>query len=155
MSRDFVRSVTAKIAEAADSMSCVFIYHEQTRLKMEQFGVFDLLAKHPNVTLLPRQSYQDFIRLVCYAEFIATDGCGNQQEFYYLGKPYLILRTAVEQNTEGLGWNAKVFGNDFEAIPRFLTDYRDYIKPRVVPEVLPSEIVADHIEEWFKNRNIL
>lgn len=155
MSRDFVRNVAEKVVEAASSMPCVFIYHEQTRLKMEQFGVFDLLAKCADITLLPRQSYQDFIRLVCHAEFIVTDGCGNQQEFYYLGKPYLILRTAVEKNTEGLGWNAKVFGNDFEAIPRFVTDYRDYIKPRVVPEVLPSKIVVDHIETWFKNRGIL
>lgn len=149
MSKNFVLKVVEKIALMADSMPCVFIYHEQTRTKMEEFGVFNKLANHPNVTLLPRQSYLDFIKLVCQAEFIATDGCGNQQEFYYLGKPYLILRTAVEENTEGLGWNAKVFGNDFDAIPRFLTDYHDHVKPRVIPEVLPSKIVVDHIEMWF------
>ena len=100
-------------------------------------------------TLMPRQSYTNFIQLVCHAEFIATDGCGNQQEFYYLGKPYLILRTAVEKDTEGLGWNAKVFNNDFEEIPRFVSEYHLYEKPRVVPTILPSTIIMDSIDCWF------
>ena len=150
MSKKFVQQVTAQIAKMADKMPCVFIYHEQTKAKMVQFGVFDTLANHPGVTLLERQGYLDFIKLVCHAEFIATDGCGNQQEFYYLGKPYLILRTSVEQNTEGLGWNAKVFGNDFEAMPRFLTEYHDFTKPRVVPQVMPSEIVVNEMDKWLE-----
>lgn len=154
MNKKFVVNVVQKISQMAHTMPCVFIYHEQTKNKMQEFGCFDMLAAHPGVTLLPRQNYLDFIRLVCHAEFIATDGCGNQQEFYYLGKPYLILRTAVEQNTEGLGWNAKVFGNDFEALPKFLTEYRSYIKPRVVPKVLPSTIVVDSVDEWFRENRI-
>lgn len=152
MNKKFVVNVAQKICRMADTMPCVFIYHEQTKNKMQEFGCFDALANHPGITLLPRQGYLDFIRLVCHAEFITTDGCGNQQEFYYLGKPYLILRTAVERNTEGLGWNAKVFGNDFEAIPAFLTEYHQYVKPRVVPEVLPSEIIANSIDEWFAQK---
>lgn len=148
----FLKQVTQKISEMANQMPCVFIYHEQTKLRMEKTGTIGLLEKHPGVTMLPRQSYQDFIRLVCHAEFIATDGCGNQQEFYYLGKPYLILRTAVEKNTEGLGWNAKVFENDFCSMTRFLTEYHQYEKPRVVPEVLPSEIIIDNIDRWFSGQ---
>lgn len=149
MNRKFVLNVTKNIAEMANLMPCVFIYHEQTKAKMEEYGIFTLLANHPNITLLPRQSYLDFIRLVLYSEFIATDGCGNQQEFYYLGKPYLILRTAVEKNTEGLGWNAKVFGNDFNGMINFLTEYSNYSKPRIIPEVLPSKIIADSVDAWF------
>lgn len=145
----FIKCVAQKIAEAANEMPCVFIYHEQTKSRMEAAGVFNLLAEHPNVTLMPRQSYTNFIQLVCHAEFIATDGCGNQQEFYYLGKPYLILRTAVEKDTEGLGWNAKVFNNDFEEIPRFVSEYHLYEKPRVVPTILPSTIIMDSIDRWF------
>lgn len=145
----FIKCVAQKIAEAANEMPCVFIYHEQTKSRMEAAGVFNLLAEHPNVTLMPRQSYTNFICLVCHAEFIATDGCGNQQEFYYLGKPYLILRTAVEKDTEGLGWNAKVFNNDFEEIPRFVSEYHLYEKPRVVPTILPSTIIMDSIDCWF------
>lgn len=150
MSRKFVCQIVCQIMKMADKMPCVFIYHQQTKDKMIEFGVFDTLANHPKVTLLPRQEYTDFIKLVNYAEFIATDGCGNQQEFYYLGKPYLILRTSVERNTEGLNWNAKVFGNDFDGIAGFLEEYPRYIKPRVVPKVLPSEIVVKEIENWFR-----
>ena len=130
-------------------MSCVFIYHEQTKNKMEQFGVFDSLENHNNITILPRQEYCEFIKLVNYAEFIATDGCGNQQEFYYMGKPYLILRTSVEKNTEGLNWNAKVFEKDFEGVSKFIDEYHNYIKPRVTPEVLPSDIVVEQIKRLY------
>ena len=151
MSRKFVRQTVEQITKMADYMPCVFIYHQQTKDKMMEFGVFDLLANHPKITLLPRQEYLDFIKLVCYAEFIATDGCGNQQEFFYLGKPYLILRTSVEHNTEGLGWNAKVFGGSFSAMSSFLQEYTQYTKPRVVPEVFPSRIIVDEITKWLDN----
>lgn len=154
MNRKFVCRVVTQIVKMADKMPCVFIYHQQTKEKMEEYGVFNMLANHPNVTSLPRQEYTDFIKLTNHAEFVATDGCGNQQEFYYLGKPYLILRTSVEKNSEGLGWNAKVFGNDYEAISGFLEEYPQYIKPHVVPEVRPSEIIVDAIEEWFELRQV-
>lgn len=149
MNKRFVCAVVQRIVDMSKKMPCVFIYHSQTRAKMERFGVFDALVDAPKITLLPRQSYLDFIRLVCAAEFIVTDGCGNQQEFYYLGKPSLILRSTVERNTEGLGWNAKLFNNDFDAIPRFLTEYHDYKKERITIEASPSKIIVNNIKQWF------
>ncbi len=149
MNRTFVTKAVTCISHMADQMACVFIYHDQTRQQMEKFGVFDLLKNHPNIHTMERQNYTNFIRLVEHAEFIATDGCGNQQEFYYLGKPYLILRTAVEKNTEGLGYNAKPFGGDFEAAENFVWEYHQYTKPRVIPEVSPSHVIVNAFEEWF------
>lgn len=151
MNKKFVLKVVEQIINMADKMECVFIYHEQTKSKMEQFGVFEKFKNHPNITILPRQDYCDFIKLVNYAEFIATDGCGNQQEFYYMGKPYLILRSSVEKNTEGLDWNAKVFNNDFKSISYFLNEYVAFVKPKVEPKVLPSEIVVSNLSQMFEN----
>lgn len=64
-----------------------------------------------------------------------------------MGKPFLILRTAVERNTEGLGWNAKVFENNFECIHQFINDYVGFIKSPVVPQVSPSEIIINKINQ--------
>lgn len=151
MNKKFVQNVVNKINEMSKKMHCVFIYHEQTKMKMEDYGVYKVLAENPRISLLPRQSYLDFIKLVNHAEFITTDGCGNQQEFYYLGKPYLILRTAVEKNTEGLGWNAKIFDNDFDSMTAFLDEYHNYEKARIVLDILPSTIIIDSINDWFEN----
>lgn len=60
------------------------------------------------------------------------------------------MRTSVERNTEGLNWNAKVFGNDFAGIESFLEEYPKYNKPRVIPDVSPSEIVVNELEQWFE-----
>lgn len=154
MKRKFVCNVVDQIIKMSDRMHCVFIYHEQTKAKMMEFGVFDRLNINSNITILPRQNYFDFIKLVCHAEFITTDGCGNQQEFYYLGKPYLILRTTVEKNTEGLGWNAKVFENNFNEMQSFIDDYHNYEKPAVRPEILPSEIIVDALTKWFSSNKV-
>lgn len=149
MNRKFVCNVVDQIVKMSRRMHCVFIYHEQTKAKMIEFGVFDRLNNNSNITILPRQSYLDFIKLVCHSEFITTDGCGNQQEFYYLGKPYLILRTSVEKNTEGLGWNAMVFDNNFNTMQTFIDSYHNYERPAVNPKVLPSEIIVDSFSKWF------
>lgn len=153
MKKSFVIKIVKEIEKMANKMKCIFIYHEQTKMKMEQFGVFNKIKNHKNITVISRQSYLDFIKLVSYAEFIVTDGCGNQQEFYYLGKPYLILRTAVEKNTEGINWNAKIFNNDFDSMIEFMDDYVNYIKPAVVPKILPSTIIIDNIKRWYDGKN--
>lgn len=152
MNKSFVKQIVNQILKMANEMTCVFIFHQQTKKKMEEYKLFHLFEEHTNIIILPRQEYFDFIKLVCYAEFIATDGCGNQQEFFYLGKPYLILRTSVEKNTEGLNWNAKVFGKDFNRMDKFLDEYLDYIKPRVIPEVSPCEIIVNSFEKWYEER---
>ena len=152
MNKKFVTNVVDQIINMSRKMTCVFIYHDQTKEKMIKYGVFDQIEACNSIKLLPRQSYYDFIKLVCHSEFITTDGCGNQQEFYYLGKPYLILRTSVEKDTEGLGWNAKVFNNDFNSMSTFLNDYHNYDKQPVIPRVLPSDIIAESFVSWFSNR---
>lgn len=53
MNRKFIVKVVKQIVQLAKEMHCVFIFHEQTKAKMLQFGVFDLLATHQNITILP------------------------------------------------------------------------------------------------------
>lgn len=149
LSRDFMVNTVEHVARLAEKMPCVFIYHQQSREAMEKFGVYGRLADHPQVTLLPRQGYGNFVRLVSQSQFVISDGCGNQQEFYYLGKPYLIMRTSVEESSEGLNHNAMVFGGEYGNIERFLTLYPQYTKPPIVPEAQPSRIILDSLDAYF------
>jgi UDP-N-acetylglucosamine 2-epimerase (non-hydrolysing) len=151
LNRDFLCQTMEHIIKLAAKIHCVFIYHTQTKAAMESAGIWSSLAEHPNFTLLSRRSYQNFISLVEHSKFVISDGCGNQQEFFYMGKPYLILRNKVEEDSEGLNFNAKVFGGDLSSIERFYDDYTFYEKPAIVPTILPSEIICEEILQYFSS----
>ena len=102
--------------------------------------------------IVKRLPYCEFIDAVYKSEFVVADGCGNQQEFYYLGKPYLIMRTQVEEDSEGLGWNAKYFGSDFTQVENFVEEYHKYIKDEIWPEKMPSKIIVDELKSYFEEK---
>lgn len=148
MDGKFMRNTFEKIFELSQDMKCVFIYHEQTKDALQKFDMWNRFEECSSIIKIPRQDYVSFINYVIHSEFVMADGCGNQQEFYYLGHPYLIMRTEVEEDSEGLGWNAFCFRGDFSRISEFVEHYQEYKKPRVVPEKLPSNIIMDVIDEY-------
>lgn len=152
MDGKFMKNTFAKIFEMSETMKCVFIYHDQTKNALIKFGLWDKFEDCKNIIKIPRQDYVSFINYVIHSEFVMADGCGNQQEFYYLGQPYLIMRTEVEEDSEGLGWNAFCFKGDYSKISEFANNYADYKKPKVVPDKLPSNIIMDVIDEYCEER---
>lgn len=153
LSRSFMTNTAREIVKLSRKIPCVFIYHDQTKLALQKFGAYRDLEECDTITILPRQSYLDFIRLVDASQFVVTDGCGNQQEFYYLGKPYLIMRKQVEKDSEGLSLNAKVFGNDYSNIVKFYEEYPGYQRERIQPAVWPSKIIVDRLQKYFSEQN--
>lgn len=148
MDGKFLKNTFRNILEMSKKMKCVFIYHEQTKNALVKYGLWGQFETCENVEIIPRQDYFSFINYVINSEFVVADGCGNQQEFYYLGKPYLIMRTEVEEDSEGLGWNALCFKNDYSKMMEFMENYPNYKKDRVRPEKLPSDIIMDNIDEY-------
>lgn len=118
-------------------------------MSLEKFDLWNQAIENKNIILLERKSCCEFIDIVEHAEFVIADGCGNQQEFFYMGKPYLILRTKVEQDSEGIGWNAECFEGDYDKISSWGQEYVKYIKPQIVMDHVPSEVIADEIEGLF------
>lgn len=149
LNKYFMKNTFENIINVSKKMKCLFIYHEQTKNALVKFGLWNKVKESENIILIPRQGYFKFINCVLNSEFVVADGCGNQQEFYYLGKPYLIMRTKVERESEGLNWNAKYFDNDFSNIRVFLDSYKKYCKPRINPTVMPSVIILDEIDSYF------
>lgn len=150
MNAKYMKETFNRIFDLSNNMKCIFIYHEQTESSLKKFELWDKVANAPNIEIVPRQSYVPFINYVINSEFVMADGCGNQQEFFYLGQPYLIMRTDIEEDSEGIGWNAMCFKGDYSKIDDFVANYPNYKKERVVPKVLPSVIIMDAIDEYCK-----
>lgn len=153
MNAKFMKNTFEKIFEMSKTMKCVFIYHEQTKNALQKFELWDKFNECSNIIKIPRQEYVSFINYVINSEFVMADGCGNQQEFYYLGQPYLIMRTDIEEGSEGLGWNAFCFKGDYSRISEFVKNYQKYKKERVVPEKFPSVIIMDAIDEYCRENS--
>lgn len=148
MNETFMKEIFERILDLSRDMKCIFIYHVQTENALKKFGLWEKINHSENIKIIPRQDYITFINYVIHSEFVMADGCGNQQEFYYLGQPYLIMRTEVEENSEGLGWNAVCFKGDYKVVDDFVSHYKEYKKERIVPRVLPSNIIMDAIDEY-------
>lgn len=149
LSKSFMENMVDGILKLSEKIICLFIYHVQTYDALNKFGLWEKLNNSSNIRVVKRLPYCEFVNTVYYSEFVIADGCGNQQEFYYLGKPYLIMRTEVEEDSEGLGWNAVYFRNDFSMIEKFYDEYHNYVKPRIEPEVQPSSIIVSELKKYF------
>lgn len=105
------------------------------------------LSKNKKIILLPRLEYLQFIKMIKHAEFVITDGGGNQEELFHLGKPTLIFRNETERQ-EGLGVTAIVSQLDRLIINDFMKNYKNYkIKP-FSKEANPSKIIADNLSKF-------
>lgn len=151
LNESFMKKTFSLIFEFSKKMKCVFIYHIQTERALKKFGLWDKFETCPNIIKIPRQEYTTFINYVIHSEYVMADGCGNQQEFYYLGQPYLIMRTEIEEKSEGLGWNAMCFKGDFEKVKEFVEQYETYKKDRIKLEKRPSDIIMDAIDVYCQN----
>lgn len=149
ISRKFMAQAVHSIGVLAKKIHCVFICHEQTRVILEKYGLLETLENDPNITMVPRMAYLDFIDAVDKAEFLAADGAGNQQEMYYMGKPYLILRGHFEKQGEGQGYNCVGYNGDFRLLERFDQEYPKYRHSWIEPETLPSEIIVKKLLERY------
>jgi len=141
----FTRIVTL-LRRIADDIQLVFIQHPATRLQLEKLGLLEQLTSHGRIHMRPRLEYLPFIKAVRGAEFVVTDGGGNQLELAFLGKPTLIFRDEVEQR-EGIGETAVVSRLDPAVVDDFLVRYRDFVRPVSLPETSPTEIIVDVLEQ--------
>lgn len=93
---------------------------------------------------LPQLPYIEFMKLLSQAEFIATDGCTNQEEAYYMGLPLLALRNRTER-IEGLGENVIISKGNEHIIKDFLKNYKKYRRRPISFKERPSKIIIDYL----------
>jgi UDP-N-acetylglucosamine 2-epimerase (non-hydrolysing) len=140
-----LRRIVAALAIVAERYTVAFIRHPATALQLDKHDLTPVLDANRRIRLYPRLGYLPFLQLVLGAEFVVTDGGGNQEELSYLGKPTLILRDETERR-EGMGETAVLARLDDESIEAFVDDYGQYARPISLPDVSPSEIIVDFLE---------
>ena len=149
LNRKFMIQVINAIVNLAKTIHCVFILHEQTRNTLEEMNLKPRIENDPNITIVNRLPYLEFISAVYHSEFLLADGAGNQQEMYYMGKPYLIIRRRIEKDTEGIGENCIGYNGDFSFIEKFGKEYKEFVREPIRPKVSPSEIIVNKLLDQY------
>ncbi|WCM92450.1 UDP-N-acetylglucosamine 2-epimerase [Acidovorax sp. NCPPB 2350] len=139
-----VHSMVSKAIKQARKVRCVFLLHHLTEVALTRLGLLQVLKNEPNVTLIRRLPYMQFMQLLDGADYVVTDGGSNQEECYYLGKPCLILRNVTER-TEGLGHNAVLSKLEEDVIDEFLRNPYAYARSPSSVASRPSDIIVDRL----------
>lgn len=140
------------LEEISQKMPLLFIQHPATKAQLEKLGYTKRIERNPYITLLSRLEHLDFIAAIKKAEFVITDGGGNQEELFHIGKPTLIFREATERK-EGLGTTAVLSKLDSSIIDDFVEDYKKYQHEPVGDYESPTDIIIDYLEENIVVRN--
>lgn len=144
MDKTLLSRLVETMQNKAKETHCVFVLHTITEIALNNLGLMDGLRANPNITLLPRAEYFDFMKLLENALFVITDGGSNQEELSYMGKPCLIIRTHTERQ-DGIGENAILYGGNLDLIDIFVENYKDYKRDAVKPEFSPTEVIVENL----------
>jgi len=135
---------------AAQRLPVVMPLHPVTKGQLEAHGLRDRLEANPSVILKPRLEYPAFLATIVGAEFVMTDGGGNQEELSYLGVPTLILRETSERQ-DGIGENAVLSRFDRAIEDAFLADPETHRRDRTDPGESPTSTIVDAIEGFGRS----
>ena len=140
-----------QIVDRLDQVSKKFlIYLIQHPVTQEQLAKLPKIAtrlkNNKRIHQLPRLEYLPFVKMIKHAEFVITDGGGNQEELYHIGKPTLIFRNETERQ-EGLGKTAVISKLNPEIIANFIEHYEDYRNPSTAIKKSPSRLIVDKLVE--------
>ncbi len=141
LTSEYVKILTLS---ARPDLKCILVLHMITESFLREQGLWDSIGKNPNVYVVPKLQYAEFVKALDGSEFIATDSGGNQQEAYFLGKPCLILRKFVE-GAEGVDENAVIAGENIKLIKKFIENYKTRRRKKIIIKKLPSEIISDYM----------
>lgn len=121
--------------------------HPVTAGQITKQGFRKRLEDNKNIELLPRLEYENYLKAILNSEFVMTDGGGNQEELYHLGKPTLLLRDETERQ-EGIGETALISRLDMDKVKQFVAGYKDYQKKPIRRKISPTNIIVDAISAF-------
>ncbi len=132
---------------ATPDMPVVLPLHPRTRGSIGRLGLDPILARNPQVRVIPPVSFLDMVMLEKHARSILTDSGGVQKEAYFHGVPCVTLRDETEWvETVAAGWNT-VAGTDEEAIVQAVARSRPGAKIEEYGTGAAAEAVLDRLLE--------
>jgi len=141
--------IVDRLEQITQKFPIYLVQHPATKEQLEKLPVIkERIINNQKIHLLPRLEYLPFIKLIKNSEFVITDGGGNQEELYHMGKPTLLFRDETERQ-EGLGVTAVISRLDANIISDFVNNYKKYNHPPTVGRRIksPSRIIANWMEE--------
>ncbi len=130
------------INNSPSNLKCVLVMHHWTKNVLQKLNLSKNIWKR--VKVVERLPYIEFINLINNSQYYAGDGCSNQEEAYYMGKPYLALRNLTER-IEGLDRNVLIGYDNRETIKSFLNNYEKYNYGAIYPKTSPSKIIVNYL----------
>ena len=140
--KDRFLKVIDLLEDVAKRFPLKMVLHPATKDQLEKLDLMKRLELNPQVELVARLEYLPFIKLIKHSEFVITDGGGNQEELYLMGKPTLLFRTATER-PDGLGVSAALSELKAEKVKSFMDRYKDYRQDQVNIDESPSKKIVD------------
>lgn len=127
----------------------VFPVHPRTRGKLEAAGLWDRLAAHGPLRLIPPVGYLDFTALLLGARGVVTDSGGVQKEAYFHGVPCVTLRTTTEWTETVDGGFNRLVGMDRRLLREALGDlsFPDE-RPAYYGDGDAAELIARAVVSW-------
>lgn len=141
-------TIVDRMQKISNTLPIYMVQHPATFEQLQKLPkIKRRLTSAKNIHLLPRLEYLPFIKLIKNSEFVITDGGGNQEELYHLGKPTLLFRNETERQ-EGLGTTAVISKLDPKIIDDFAKNYKKHEFPptKRVASKSPSAIIAKFLE---------
>jgi UDP-N-acetylglucosamine 2-epimerase (non-hydrolysing) len=111
-----------EVLATASSLPVKFVLHPATRAKIHASDWLRKFQQHPQIELLERMDYPDFVELLVGSRFLLTDGGSNQEEAAMLGLPTLLLRRATERQ-DGLDGTVVLSGLQRGVIREFVATH--------------------------------
>lgn len=144
------REIVDITEDIAKKFHVYWVQHPATKEQLNKLEELkNKLSLNKNITLLPRLEYLQFIKIVKHSEFVITDGGGNQEELFHLGKPTLIFRNETERR-EGLGTTAVISMLDKKIIKNFTSNYKKHELKPFSRTAQPTRIICDNLDDYGK-----
>jgi UDP-N-acetylglucosamine 2-epimerase (non-hydrolysing) len=144
--KDRFEKIIDQLENISEDFLLLMVQHPATFIQLDKLGLRERLKKNKNIQLLPRMEYLPFVKAIKHSEFVITDGGGNQEELYHIGKPTLIFRNETERQ-EGLGTTAVISKLDPGIINEFIKNYKNYNHKPTSAKLSPTMIIVDVLEK--------
>lgn len=141
--KDRFSLIVDRLELIARSLPIYMVQHPATKEQLQKLpDINQRIISNKKIHLLPRLEYLPFIKLIKHSEFVITDGGGNQEELYHIGKPTLIFRNETERQ-EGIGSTAVISKLNVKVISNFIENYKSHERKLVEASHSPTKIIVD------------
>ena len=104
------------LAEVQRWIKIVFSIHPRTKVRIEEFGLGDMISSMENLIVIEPLGYLKFMGLMVNARFVLTDSGGMQTETTVLNIPCLTMRENTERPETIRDGNNTLVGSDARLI---------------------------------------